>query len=84
MIATIHIFSHELKGFATGHSVGVAALIVWFVLVCAGVAISLSIPKFQRRQMAAELRRDWWPGFERQFRAHAKRALRNPKRRRDE
>jgi len=44
---------------------GVIALI--FIIA----AIRVVLPAIQRHRIASELRRDWWPAFEREFRAYA-------------
>jgi predicted exporter len=39
-------------------------------LVLAAVTVRLALPSVRRWRMAAELRRDWWPRFERELRAY--------------
>jgi hypothetical protein len=47
----------------------VVAALALFVLV------RLSLPPLRRRRIAAELRGDWWPRFERDFHTYASRSL---------
>ena len=49
-------------------------LLVIPVLAISLVAIRLSLPRVRRRRLASELRGDWWPRFEREFRAYASRS----------
>ena len=34
----------------------------------------VSLPRLRQRRLASELRGDWWPRFEREFRAYASRS----------
>jgi hypothetical protein len=38
------------------------------------VLVRVTLPPLRRRRIAAELRGDWWPRFEREFHAYASRA----------
>ncbi|MDQ6819072.1 MAG: hypothetical protein M3076_01830 [Actinomycetota bacterium] len=38
------------------------------------VTMRISLPCLRRRRMAWELRGNWWPRFEREFRAYASRS----------
>jgi hypothetical protein len=49
-------------------------LLVLLALILLAVALRLAIPAVRRWRMAAELRGDWWPRFEREFRSYAQRA----------
>ncbi len=46
-------------------------LLVPMLAVMLAVAIRLALPWLRRVRMHLELRRDWWTGFEREFRAYA-------------
>jgi hypothetical protein len=48
-------------------------LLVLLAVILLAVALRLVLPELRRRRMAAELRGDWWPRFEREFRAYARR-----------
>jgi hypothetical protein len=52
----------------------VIALLVVAALLLLPIAIRLFWPAVRRRRTPAELRGDWWPQFEREFRAYALRA----------
>jgi hypothetical protein len=49
-------------------------LLVPLVVILVAVAVRLALPWVRRLRMHFELRRDWWPGFEREFRAYASHA----------
>lgn len=46
-------------------------LVAVMIAIAVAVVVRLAVPAIRRRWMIAELRRDWWPGFEREFRAYA-------------
>jgi hypothetical protein len=46
-------------------------LLVLLALIGLAVAIRFAVPAVRRRRLARELRGDWWPRFERDFRAYA-------------
>jgi hypothetical protein len=46
-------------------------LIVLVALIPLAVSLRFALPALRRRRMARELRQDWWPRFEREFRAYA-------------
>jgi hypothetical protein len=41
------------------------------IVIIVAVGVRLALPWVRRVQMHFELRGDWWPGFEREFRAYA-------------
>jgi hypothetical protein len=45
-------------------------LLIPFALIVLSVAWQIAVPAYRRRRMAAELRRDWWPRFERDLREY--------------
>ena len=47
-------------------------LIVAAVLT-AGAVLAVALPLMREHLLSSELRRDWWPDFEREFRAYASR-----------
>lgn len=49
-------------------------LVVVPALLLLFTAMGVSLPRLRRRRMASELRGDWWPRFEREFRAYASRS----------
>jgi hypothetical protein len=49
-------------------------LLGFALVILVPVAVRLLIPLYRRHRLAAQLRRDWWPAFEREFRAYASRA----------
>ena len=49
-------------------------LVAFVIVILVAVTLRLTVPPYRRRRMAAELRRDWWPHFEREFRAYASRS----------
>jgi hypothetical protein len=60
-------------------------LLVPVIVVVLAVALRLALPRLRRLRMSLELRSDWWPAFEREFRAYASRpweAARESERRR--
>lgn len=48
-------------------------LLVVIAVLAVAVAMRVSLVALRRHRMAAELRGDWWPRFEREFRAYANR-----------
>jgi hypothetical protein len=48
-------------------------LVVVPALLLVFATMRISLPRLRRRRMAWELRGDWWPRFEREFRAYASR-----------
>jgi hypothetical protein len=46
-------------------------LVALVAVILVAVVLRLTLPPYRRRRMAAELREDWWPRFEREFRAYA-------------
>jgi hypothetical protein len=48
-------------------------LVAFGTVVAVALAVRLTVPPLRRRKMAAELRGDWWPRFEREFHAYASR-----------
>jgi hypothetical protein len=49
-------------------------LLVPVVVVVLAVAVRLVLPTLRRLRLSLELRGDWWPNFEREFRVYASRA----------
>lgn len=49
-------------------------MLALLALIVVAVTVRLIVPPDRRRRMDADLRRDWWPRFEREFRAYASRA----------
>jgi hypothetical protein len=49
--------------------VGIPVLILIVI-----IGVRFGLPAVRRRRIAAELRGDWWPRFERDFRAYASRS----------
>lgn len=49
-------------------------LLSFLIVIVVGAALRLSVQLYHRRRIAAELRGDWWPRFEREFRAYASRS----------
>lgn len=43
-------------------------------VMAVAVGVRLITPVVRRRRLAAELREDWWPAFERELQAYASRA----------
>jgi hypothetical protein len=59
-------------------------LLIPLALIIAGLAWHVAVPSYRRLRMACELRRDWWPRFERDLReymSHARRSARDAERR---
>jgi hypothetical protein len=52
----------------------VVILLAFLLVILIPVAVRLTMRLYRRRRLAAELRRDWWPVFEQEFRAYASRA----------
>jgi hypothetical protein len=46
-------------------------LLVPMLAILAAVAVRLALPWLRRVRLHLELRRDWWPTFEREFRAYS-------------
>jgi hypothetical protein len=60
-------------------------LLVPVIVIVVAVALRIALPWLRRLRMHFELRGNWWPGFERDFRAYASRgweAAREAERRR--
>ena len=49
-------------------------LVVVPALLLLFAAMRVSLPRLRQRRLASELRGDWWPRFEREFRAYASRS----------
>jgi hypothetical protein len=49
-------------------------LLMFLAVILIALALRLAVPALRRHRMAAELRGDWWPQFEREFRSYASRA----------
>jgi hypothetical protein len=49
-------------------------LVALITMIFVAGAVCLGIAPLRRRRMALELRRDWWPRFEREFREYAGRS----------
>jgi hypothetical protein len=56
--------------------IGTMILLVVVAVILVGLVIRLAVPAIRRRRFAAELRGDWWPRFEHEFRTYASGALR--------
>jgi hypothetical protein len=50
------------------------AVLIVVAVVLVALLVPLSVRRLRRRRMASELRGDWWPRFEREFRAYASRS----------
>jgi hypothetical protein len=46
-------------------------LLVFLGVLLIAVVVRLSVLSLRRRRMAAEIRGDWWPRFEQDFRRYA-------------
>ena len=46
-------------------------LAVLVAVILIAVAFRAAGPSLRRRRLECQLRRDWWPGFERDFREYA-------------
>jgi hypothetical protein len=46
-------------------------LLVFLAVLAIAVIVRLSVLSLRRPRMAAELRGDWWPRFEQEFRRYA-------------
>jgi hypothetical protein len=55
----------------TGIGIGMIAAGVVLAVAVLAVTSMLAVPRIRRYRIAAELRGDWWPRFEREFRAYA-------------
>jgi hypothetical protein len=44
------------------------------IVILLAVAVRLAVPAVRRARIVMALRGDWWPDFEREFRAYASRA----------
>ena len=51
-------------------------LLAVFVVLAVALAVDIAVSAWRERRTPAELRDDWWPQFEREFRAYADRAAR--------
>lgn len=49
-------------------------LLVVVAVMALAVVLRVTLPPLRRRRIAAGLRGDWWPRFEREFHAYASRA----------
>ena len=52
-------------------------LVVAATVLVAALTVHLVAPALRRRRMASELHANWWPHFEREFRAYASQAWRS-------
>ena len=52
-------------------------LLLFFAVIAVAEAVRLSVVSIRRRRMAAEVRGDWWPKFEREFHAYASKGWRS-------
>jgi hypothetical protein len=50
------------------------AILIPVTVVLVALLVRLSLCRLGRRRMVSELRGDWWPRFEREFRAYASRS----------
>jgi hypothetical protein len=50
------------------------AILILVAAVVVALLVRLSLRGLRRRRMVSELRGDWWPRFEREFRAYASRS----------
>jgi hypothetical protein len=50
------------------------AVLILVAVVLVLILVRLLLGRLRRRRMASELRGDWWPRFEREFRAYASRS----------
>jgi hypothetical protein len=55
-------------------------LIVVVAVIVGAVVIRLAVSALRHVRLAAELRGDWWPRFEREFRAYASRSWEDARR----
>jgi hypothetical protein len=46
-------------------------LLVPVIVIVVAVAVRIALPWVRRLRVHLQLRRDWWPSFEREFRAYA-------------
>ena len=51
--------------------IDVTVLFIVALGISFAVGLRLSVPRLRRRRIESELHRDWWPEFEREFRAYA-------------
>jgi quinol-cytochrome oxidoreductase complex cytochrome b subunit len=49
-------------------------LLAPLIVIMLAVAVRIALPWLRRARVHRELRRDWWTGFEREFRAYASRS----------
>jgi hypothetical protein len=47
------------------------APLVFMILIAVAVVVRLAVPPLRRRRIRSELRGDWWPPFEHDFRAYS-------------
>jgi aromatic ring-opening dioxygenase catalytic subunit (LigB family) len=45
-------------------------LLIPVAFIVAGLVVHMVLPVYRRHRMAAELRQDWWPRFERDLREY--------------
>lgn len=45
-------------------------LLIGIALIFAGLGVHMMMPAYRRHRVAAELRHDWWPRFERDLREY--------------
>ena len=50
------------------------AVLILVAVVLGALLLQLLLRRLRRRRLASELRGDWWPRFEREFRAYASRS----------
>lgn len=50
------------------------AVLILVAVVLGALLLQLLLRGLRRRRLASELRGDWWPRFEREFRAYASRS----------